>query len=256
MRKGAKVGLGEATMRLLIAEDNPALAIFLARGMEQEGHEVTMATDGEMAMEAVRKDLPDLAVLDLNLPRRDGTEVLEFLRSLTEDVPVLILTARKEPEVRLRCLEMGADDFMLKPFSFAELRARCRALQRRRSPGLVLRHGEVEMKRVERSVTCQGKPVTLTTREFALLEYLMLHRGRAVSRATLLREVWNMSETAGTNVVDVYINYLRRKLENGAMAENAAGNGSRGAETLIRTVRGVGYAIGSEAGLPATAMSV
>lgn len=241
-------------MRLLIAEDNPALAIFLARGMEQDGHEVTMATDGEMAMEAMRKDLPEMAVLDLNLPRRDGTEVLEFLRSLTEDVPVLILTARKEPEVRLRCLEMGADDFMQKPFSFAELRARCRALQRRRSPGLVLRHGDVEMKRVERSVTCHGKPVTLTTREFALLEYLMLHRGRAVSRATLLREVWNVSETAGTNVVDVYINYLRRKLENGAIAENAAGNGGRGAETLIRTVRGVGYAIGLEAGSPAAAM--
>ena len=250
--KREKVGLGEARMRLLIAEDDPALGRFLARGMEQDGHEVTMVTDGEMAMEAVRKDLPEMAVLDLNLPRRDGTEVLEFLRSVTEDVPVLILTARREPEVRLRCLEMGADDFMQKPFSFAELRARCRALQRRRSPGLVLRHGDVEMKRVERSVTCQAKPVTLTTREFALLEYLMLHRGRAVSRATLLREVWNMSETAGTNVVDVYINYLRRKLENRTVAESAGGTGSRGAETLIRTVRGVGYAIGWEAGPAAT----
>jgi DNA-binding response OmpR family regulator len=230
-------------MRVLIAEDDAALGRFLARGMEQDGHEVTMADDGEAAIEAVRNDLPEMAVLDLNLPRRDGTEVLEFLRSLTEDVPVLILTARKEPDVRLHCLEMGADDFMLKPFSFAELRARCRALQRRRSPGLVLRHGAVEMKRVERSVTCQGKPVALTSREFALLEYLMLHRGRAVSRATLLREVWNMHESAGTNVVDVYINYLRRKLESGG-GECAAGDSGPGQETLIRTVRGVGYAIG------------
>jgi DNA-binding response OmpR family regulator len=173
-------------MRLLIAEDDPALGRFLARGMEQDGHQVTMATDGEMAMEAARNDPPEMVVLDLNLPRRDGTEVLEFLRSLTEDVPILILTARAEPAIRLRCLEMGADDFMLKPFSFAELRARCRALLRRRSPGLVLRQGEVELKRVERSVTRNGKAVPLTRREFALLEYLMLHRGRPVSRATLL----------------------------------------------------------------------
>jgi DNA-binding response OmpR family regulator len=235
------VGLGEATMRLLIAEDDPALGRFLARGMEQDVHEVKMATDGEMAMEAVRNDLPEMAVLDLNLPRRDGTEVLEFLRTLTEDVPVLILTARKEPEVRLRCLEMGADDFMQKPFSFAELRAR-------------LRQGDVEMKRVERLVTCQGKAVTLTTREFALLEYLLLHRGRAVSRATLLREVWNMSEAAGTNVVDVYINYLRRKLE--SAGAGAAANGSRDGETLIRTVRGVGYAIGRETGTASAATAV
>ena len=234
-------------MRLLIAEHDPALGMFLAKGMQQEGHEVTMATDGEMAIEAVRSDLPEMAVLDLNLPRRDGTEVLEFLRSLTEDVPVLILTARREPEVRLRCLEMGADDFMLKPFSFAELRARCRVLERRRSPGLVLRHGDLELKRVEHAVTHRGQPVTLTTREFALLEYLMLHRGRPVSRETLLREVWNQSESTGTNVVDVYINYLRRKLGDGestgqGQTGGAAGEGT--APTVIRTVRGVGYAIG------------
>ena len=235
-------------MHLLIAEDDPALGNFIARGMEQEGHEVTMATDGEMAMEAARKDLPEMAVLDLNLPRRDGTEVLEFLRSLTEDVPVLILTARSEPETRLRCLEIGADDFMLKPFSFAELRARCRGLLRRRSPGLVLRHGDLEVNRVERSVTRGGKAVSLTTREFALLEFLMMHRGRAVSRATLLREVWQMSETAGTNVVDVYINYLRRKLgDGGGVAQAADGTAGTEARPLIRTVRGVGYTIGAEA---------
>ncbi|HUB17884.1 MAG TPA: response regulator transcription factor [Acidobacteriaceae bacterium] len=236
-------------MRLLIAEDDPALRMFLARGLEQEGHEVTATIDGEMAIDALKKDLPEMAVLDLNLPRRDGTEVLEFLRSLTEDVPILILTARREPEVRLRCLEMGADDFMQKPFSFAELRARCRALQRRRSPGLILRQGDVEMKRVERAVTHRGKPIALTTREFALLEYLMLHRGQAVSRSTLLREVWNMSEPAGTNVVDVYVNYLRRKLEDGqgGAAETAPGSAGKASIPLIRTVRGVGYMMGQPA---------
>jgi DNA-binding response OmpR family regulator len=227
-------------MRLLIADDDPALGAFLARGLEQDGHEVTVATDGEMAMEAARNYLPEMAVLDLNLPRRDGTEVLEYLRSLTQDVPILILTARQDAETRLRCLEMGADDFMQKPFSFAELRARCRALGRRRSPGLVLKHGPLEMNRVERQVTLGGREVALTNKEFALLEYLLLHRGRPASRTTLLEQVWDMRPEAGTNVVDVYVNYLRRKFE------EAAGGGEAGAAMaggLIRTVRGVGYTI-------------
>jgi DNA-binding response OmpR family regulator len=240
------VGAGANHMRLLIAEDDPALGSFLARGLEQEGHEVTVATDGEMAVEAATREIPDMAVLDLNLPRRDGAQVLEFLRSLNCEAPILILTARQEPETRLRCLEMGADDFMQKPFSFAELRARCRALLRRRSPGLVLREADVELKRVDRQVTRRGNPISLTTREFALLEYLMLHRGRAVSRSTLLKEVWNMNTETGTNVVDVYINYLRRKLE------EAGKSGDSGVEepvatTVIRTVRGVGYMIGAQA---------
>lgn len=236
-------------MRLLIAEDDRALGTFLARGLEQDGHEVIIATDGEMAMEAAKNDTPELAVLDLNLPQRDGTEVLEFLRSLTDDLPILILSARQEPEIRLRCLEMGADDFMQKPFSFVELRARCRALLRRRTPGLVLHQGDLELKRVERTVTRNGEHIALTGKEYALLEYLMLHRGRPVARATLLREVWNMNADAGTNVVDVYINYLRRKLHD--MQEPRAGNSTvQQAETrapLIRTVRGVGYSIGIRA---------
>jgi DNA-binding response OmpR family regulator len=236
-------------MHLLIADDDPALGKFLARGLEQDGHEVTLATDGEMAIEAARNEPPELAVLDLNLPRKDGTEVLEFLRTLTEDVPILILTARQEPEVRLRCLDMGADDFMHKPFSFAELRARCRVLLRRRSPGLVLRQGDVEMNRVERTVKRNGETVTLTNKEFALLEYLMLHRGRPVSRATLLESVWNMSPDAGTNVVDVYVNYLRRKLHDPALRPegNSGREGLVAPVPLIRTVRGQGYSIGMRA---------
>ncbi len=230
-------------MRLLIAEDDRALGAFLARGLETDGHQVTVATDGEMAMEAARRLEPEMAILDLNLPRRDGAEVLQFLRSLTEDLPILILTARQEAETRLRCLEMGADDFMQKPFSFAELRARCRALLRRRSPGLVLRHGDLEVNRVEHSVTRRGDPVVLTGREFSLLEYLMLHRGQAVPRSDLLRAVWNMSPAAGTNVVDVYINYLRRKLHDISPQQDGEAN----AEPLIRTVRGSGYQIGANA---------
>lgn len=234
-------------MRMLIADDDPSLGSFLARGLEQEGHDVTLATDGEMAMAAARLDLPEMAVLDLNLPRRDGVEVLEFLRSLTADLPILVLTARREPEVRLHCLEIGADDFMLKPFSFAELRARCRALQRRRSPGLVLRHADLEVNRVERSVTRDGQAIVLTNKEFSLLESLLLHKGRVVPRSTLLREVWNIDRDCGTNVVDVYVNYLRRKLRDTSPQHEGTIESEgevAGTDRLIRTIRGQGYAIG------------
>lgn len=234
-------------MRMLIADDDPSLGTFLARGLEQDGHDVRLATDGEMAIAAARQDLPEMAVLDLNLPRRDGVEVLEFLRSLTADLPILVLTARREPDVRVRCLEIGADDFMVKPFSFAELRARCRALARRRSPGLLLRHADLEVNRVERSVTRAGQAVTLTNKEFSLLEYLLLHKGRVVPRTTLLREVWNLDRDCGTNVVDVYVNYLRRKLKDPfPQREGAADSAGDALATapLIRTVRGQGYAIG------------
>jgi DNA-binding response OmpR family regulator len=234
-------------MRLLIADDDRALGSFLARGLEQDGHEVRVVTDGQMAMDAAESDLPEMALLDLNLPRRDGTEVLEFLRSLTQDLPILILTARQEPETRLKCLEMGADDFMQKPFSFAELRARCRALMRRRAPGLVLRIGDLELNRVERRVTRGSEPIPLTNKEFALLEYLMLHRGHAVGRATLLSSVWNMTPDAGTNVVDVYINYLRRKLHDHPQPVNGPDGAVVDVAPIIQTVRGLGYSIGLRA---------
>lgn len=234
-------------MRMLIADDDPSLGHFLARGFEQDGHDVRLTTDGEAAMAAARLDLPDMAVLDLNLPRRDGVEVLEFLRSLTADLPILVLTARREAEVRIRCLEMGADDFLLKPFSFAELRARCRVLERRRAPGLTLRHSDLEVHRVDRTVTRAGEPISLTNKEFSLLEYLLMHKGRVVSRTTLLREVWNLQRDCGTNVVDVYVNYLRRKLhDTGSRRENPVGPDASPPEAvpLIRTVRGQGYSIG------------
>jgi DNA-binding response OmpR family regulator len=234
-------------MRLLIADDDRALGSFLARGLEQDGHEVRVVTDGQMAMDAAESDLPEMALLDLNLPRRDGTEVLEFLRSLTQDLPILILTARQEPETRLKCLEMGADDFMQKPFSFAELRARCRALMRRRAPGLVLRYGDLELNRVERCVTRGSEPIPLTNKEFALLEYLMMHRGHAVARATLLSSVWYMTPDAGTNVVDVYINYLRRKLHDHPQPEYGPDGAVVDVAPIIQTVRGLGYSIGLRA---------
>lgn len=223
-------------MRYLVAEDDEALRMFLRRGLEADGHEVRLAADGQAAVESFLEETPDLAILDLNMPRLDGTEVLRFFRSVTDDLPVLILSARNEVKTRIQCFELGADDCMLKPFSLAELRARTRALGRRRRDGrLLLRHGSLEMNRVERSVTRGGQAVALTGKEFALLEYLMLNRGRSVSRTRLLEQVWKTQPEASTNVVDVYVNYLRRKLGRAADAP------------LIQTVRGEGYAIGLRA---------
>ncbi|MBW4028434.1 response regulator transcription factor [Acidipila rosea] len=225
-------------MRLLVAEDDRALGKFLQRGLEADGHEVCLVSDGQMAVDRFLAEMPDLTILDLNLPRKDGAEVLSFLRTIDSELPILILTARAEPETKVRCLDLGADDCMLKPFSLQELRARCRALLRRRREALLtLRYGNVEMNRVERSVLRAGIPVMLTNKEFALLERLMLNRGRCVSRASLLEQVWSMGTSAGTNVVDVYINYLRRKLD-----DHGPGDGQG---QFIQTVRGQGYRIGA-----------
>jgi DNA-binding response OmpR family regulator len=221
-------------MRFLVAEDSQALGMFLRRELEADGHEVRLASDGQAAVDSFLEEIPDLAILDLNMPRLDGTEVLCFLRSITEDLPILILSARNEMETRLKCLDLGADDCMLKPFALAELRARTRALMRRRRDlTLLLRCGVLELNRVERTVVCDGHTITLTGKEFALLECLLLNRGRAVSRAALLEQVWKMQPEASTNIVDVYVNYLRRKLS--------------AAAPLIQTVRGEGYAIGLRA---------
>lgn len=223
-------------MRLLIAEDDRALGAFLRRGLEADGHQVMLVVDGLAAVETFVSDTPDLMILDLSLPRKDGTEVLQFVRSVNDEVPILILTARSEVETKVRCFDMGADDCVPKPFSLHELRARCRALiRRRREVGLVLKYGDLEVNRVDRLVKRAGETVQLTNKEFALLECILLGRGRSISRADLLERVWEMNPTAGTNVVDVYVNYLRRKLRD------------TGANPLIKTVRGQGYAIGASA---------
>jgi DNA-binding response OmpR family regulator len=177
-------------------------------------------------------------VLDLSLPRKDGTEVLEAMQGRFNGTAVLVLTGRSGVEERVKCLNLGADDCLLKPFSFHELTARCRALLRRRDQFAdpVLRHGDVELNRMERRVTRNGRAVELTVKEFCLLEFLLQRRGHCCGRAELLREVWQMSPDAGTNVVDVYINYLRKKL--------ATGVDSEAGYAVIETVRGEGYRMG------------
>ena len=193
-------------MRLLIAEDDKALGLFLSRGLEADGHRVRLARDGGSAVEAFRQDLP-----------------------------VLVLTARQEVDTRVRCLDRGADDLMIKPFSLHELRARCRALLRRkRDAKLTLRVADLELDRMEHTARRGGKPIGLTNKEFALLEHLLLNRGQCVSRVELLESVWNFEPAQTTNIVDVYINYLRRKLKDPAPGR------------LIRTMRGRGYFVPSE----------
>lgn len=226
-------------MRVLIVEDDSALGVFLQKGLALEGHDVDWVGDGEAGLEYFRDRRPDLLVLDLGLPKKDGMQVLEEIGGKTAGTAVLVLTGRSRLEERVRCLDLGADDCMLKPFSFHELTARCRALLRRKEmfADPVLRHGGVEMNRMERKVVCHGRTVELTLKEFMLLEYLMRRQDRCCSRSELLREVWQSGPEGGTNVVDVYVNYVRKKL-----AGDIGGERCR----IIETVRGEGYRIGCE----------
>jgi DNA-binding response OmpR family regulator len=214
-------------MKVLIVEDDRALVKFLSRGMEADGHRVSSAEDGGAAILAMQREMPDLTILDLNLPVMDGEQVLVQMRVLDSHLPVLVLTGRQELETRIRCLDLGADDLMVKPFSLHELRARCRALLRRkRETRLTLRAGDLEIDRLDHTARRAGRLISLTNKEFALLEHLMLNRGHCVSRVELLDAVWNMEPAQTTNIVDVYMNYLRRKIQDPPPG------------LLLRTVRG------------------
>jgi DNA-binding response OmpR family regulator len=230
-------------MRVLIAEDDRALGLFLQRGLMLEGHEAEWVGDGDTALEYALLRRPDLIVLDLSLPGRDGTEVLEGMRGRCDGTAVLVLTGRSPVEERVRCLNLGADDCLLKPFSFHELAARCRAILRRkeRFSDPVLRFAGVELNRLERRVRYHQELVELTTKEFLLLESLLQRKGECASRTELMAEVWHTSVEAGTNVVDVYVNYLRKKLA-AVKREDTAGS-------AIETVRGRGYRMRAAAGL-------
>ncbi|MGC9198496.1 MAG: response regulator transcription factor [Acidobacteriaceae bacterium] len=223
-------------MRVLVVEDDPSLAIFVQKGLLLEGYEVDRCGDAETALQMATEHPPDLVVLDLGLPQQDGAEVLEQLRRDWPSSLILVLSARSDVRERIRCLDLGADDFLLKPFSFHELMARCRALLRRRDRHVdpMLRCGGILLNRMERTVSYYGVPIELTTKEFALLEFLMLHRGACCTRAELLQQVWQNSPEAGANVVDVYITYLRKKL---SVAHRDQGLWI----SPIETVRGLGY---------------
>ncbi len=223
-------------MRLLLVEDDRAVSNFVKKGLEAEHYAVDAAAHGGDARDLVEEFDYDLVILDLNLPGVDGLDLLAHIRARRPSLPVLVLTVRSRVQDRVKGLDQGADDYLSKPFSFSELSARARALLRRGSPpsGLTLRVGDLEMDRVERKVTRAGQRIELTPKEFALLEYLMRNAGRPVTRAMIVEHVWNYSFDSATNVVDVYINYLRKKVDGGFDLK------------LIRTVRGVGYQIGAQ----------
>ena len=225
-------------MRVLIAEDDEALARFVRQGLEGEHYAVDVFPDGEQARAAAAEKDYDLVILDLNLPRLDGVNVLRQVRLKKPSLPVLVLTQRIRVEDRVQCLDLGADDYLGKPFSYSELSARIRALARRSHlpSESVLAVADLKLDRVERRVERAGRRIELTTREFTLLEYLMRNAGRRVTRSMIIEHVWNLTFDTTTNVVDVYINYLRRKVDDGHPAK------------LIHTVRGVGYELSSPAG--------
>lgn len=220
-------------MRLLIAEDDTKLLTALARGLRAEGYAVDVAATGDAALFQARVYEYDAVILDVMMPGPDGIAVCAALRREGRWAPVLMLTARDGVNDRIRGLDAGADDYLIKPFEFGELVARVRALLRRGAPErpAVLSVGELEVDPAARSVTLAGRAVVLTAREFAVLELLARRAGEVVSRADLLDHVWDQNYEGSTNIVDVYVGYLRRKLEEPV------------GRPLIRTVRGAGYVI-------------
>jgi two-component system, OmpR family, response regulator len=220
-------------VRLLLVEDDAKLSRALARGLRHEGFAVDVAADGEQALRDAAVYDYDAIVLDVLLPGRDGFAVCRALRERGCWAPVLMLTARGSVTDRIGGLDAGADDYLVKPFDFGELLARLRALLRRvpaeRPPRLAV--GDLEVDPATRAVARAGTPVALSAREFAVLEYLARHPGEAVTRTRLIEHVWDRNFDGSTNIVDVYVGYLRRKLE------------LPFGRPLIRTVRGVGYAL-------------
>ncbi len=219
-------------MQILLVEDDRNLRGFLKKAFREEGCAVDECESGDRALDRALRRSYDCIVLDLMLPGLDGFSVVQELRQRSVHTPVLILTARDEVDSRVRGLELGADDYLSKPFDLAELMARVHALVRRAK----LRHGDVSLSAgnltldpLKREVTRNGQRIDLSPREFALLEFLMRNAGRTVSRSRIAEAVWNYQFDTETNVVDVYINYLRKKL---AVKDQP---------TLIQTVRGVGY---------------
>lgn len=217
-------------MRILVVEDEKRIADFLGRGLESAGYDVDIAPDGQTAIDLVHATDYDLITLDMMLPDMDGLRVLERIRNRKTNPPVLILSARGAVEDRVKGLELGADDYLTKPFSFVELLARVRVLLRRGQPTPEkLLVGELTLDCIRRKVTRSGDTIDLAPKEFSILEYLMRNKGRPLSRTMIVEHVWDMDYDGLTNIVDVYIRHLRSKIDDRYPAK------------LIHTVRGVGY---------------
>ncbi len=220
-------------LRVLIAEDDVPLANFLRRGFQTHSYSVDVVHDGEAAAGAIARSKYQLLLLDLNLPKLDGLMVLKRVRPLFPNLPIMVLTARKNLEDRISALDNGADDCVLKPFSFQELTARTRALLRRTNPGSAgtLQVADLILNRDEFKVERAGKRIDLTAKEFTLLEYFMVNARRPVTREMIMEKVWKSTYDGSTNLVDVYSKYVRDKVDAGYPLK------------LIRTIRGIGYVL-------------
>ena len=220
-------------MRLLLVEDEPKVASFIRRALEEESYAVDVCVDGTTGLDWAQGVNYDLIILDLMLPGLPGLQLLRQLRAAGVKTPVLILTARSEVDQRVKGLDAGADDYLTKPFAIEELIARARALFRRASgtPTGTLQVDDLVLNPVTREVTRAGQRIELTSKEYALLEYLMRNAGRVLTRPMITEHVWDLDFDTFTNVIDVYISYLRNKIDRG------------GDSSLIQTVRGSGYMI-------------
>ncbi len=220
-------------MNILIVEDDQALARILVKSVESNEHTVDVCHDGETGLARAREGEHDAIVLDLMLPRLSGLELCRRLRSEGNPIPILMLTAKSAVPERIEGLDAGADDYLVKPFSLGELQARLRALRRRGTPPRpdVIEAGELSLDADAREVRVGDRPVELTGTEFALLEYLMRNQGAVLSRDQLREEVWGDGFEPSSNVVDIYVHYVRRKLKQAGLGHDP-----------IRTVRGLGYA--------------
>lgn len=223
-------------MRILVVEDEKKVVSFIRQGLGEEGYAVDVATDGEEGLAMAMDQVHDLIILDIGLPKMDGLQVLQELRRRKVATPVLLLTVRATIEDKVLGLDSGADDYLSKPFAFQELVARVRALLRRRTEGgpAVLQFADLTLDPTRHTVFRGGKKIDLTAKEFALLDYFMRNPGRVLTRTMMIEHVWDYDFDTGTNVVDVYVNYLRKKIDSDRETK------------LIHTIRGVGYVMKAE----------
>jgi len=224
-------------MNILVVEDEPKVSSFIKQGLEESGYKVETAFDGNSALDHVTSNKFDLILMDVIMPGMNGFEVLERIRTeLNIQTPVIMLSALDQSNEIIKGLDYGADDYLTKPFKFGELLARIRAVSRRKNntdttTANTLKVSDIEMNLDTKTVTRQGKEIVLTAKEFSLLEYLMKNKNKVLNRVEILENVWDINFDAGTNVVDVYVNYLRKKIDKDFDIK------------LIQTVIGMGYAL-------------
>jgi heavy metal response regulator len=226
----------EPDMRILVVEDEKKVAKFLQQGLEEEHYAVDIASDGERGEFLATNERYDLIILDLLLPKKDGISVLRSIRTKRINTPVLVLTAKSATEHKVEGLDSGADDYLTKPFAFEELLARARSLLRRGASekSTLLKVGDLQLDTITHKAQRDGKTIELTAKEYSLLEYMMRNINRVLTRTLISEHIWNYNFDTGTNVIDVYVNHLRSKVDDGYQKK------------YIHTVRGVGYVLKDE----------